>query len=76
MSAFDQLLEEIFEEHAEAIGDDLPFAEARGFDSLKHAVLIVGLEQRYELELSRDEIARLTSKRAVREMLASRGHAG
>lgn len=76
MSPFDQLLEEIFDEHADAIGDDVPFADAPGFDSLKHAVLIVGLEQRYGIDLAREEIAGLTSKRAVRRMLASRGHGG
>ena len=74
MNTFDQLLDEIFEGDAEAVADDLPFPDAPGWDSLKHAQLIAGIEQRFGVDLSRDEISRMTTKRAARDVLAARGH--
>lgn len=76
VSPLDQLLAELFDEDYDTLTDDLPFAEAPGWDSLKHAELIIGLEQRCGVELTRDDIGRITSRRTARDVLAAKGHAG
>jgi acyl carrier protein len=73
MDKLDQLLSELFDEEAHALGDDTPFAECSTWDSLKHAELVVGLETLFAVDLSAAEIARLTCKRAAREVLTTRG---
>jgi acyl carrier protein len=74
MTALDQLLGQIFEECDGGIPDDLPFADAAGWDSLKHAELVVAIEARFGVDLSRDDIVEITSKRALRKLLAGKGH--
>jgi acyl carrier protein len=71
-SKLDQFVGELFEEDAGAIGDETPFAECVGWDSLKHVQLIVGIETRFGVELTGEEIDRLRTKRAAREILAAR----
>ena len=75
MSPLEQLLADIFDEAYDTLTDDLPFADAPGWDSLKHAELIIGIEQRYGVELSRDDIGRISSRRTAVDVLASKGHA-
>jgi acyl carrier protein len=72
MAKLDQLVGELFEGEASAVGDDTLFADVPGWDSLKHVELIVGLESRFGIELTAEEIERLTSKRAAREILMAR----
>jgi acyl carrier protein len=69
----DQLIGEVFDDDAGAIGDETLFAACPSWDSLKHAALIVGIESRFGVELSADEIRRLTCKRIARELLAAKG---
>jgi acyl carrier protein len=73
MSKLNQLLSELFDEEAHALGDDTPFAECSTWDSLKHVELVVGIEARFAIDLSAAEIGRLTCKRAAREVLTARG---
>jgi acyl carrier protein len=68
-----QLLSELFDEEAQALGDDTPFTECPSWDSLKHVELVVGIERRFAVELSTEEIARLTCKLAALEVLTTRG---
>jgi len=73
MDKLNQLLAELFEEEATGFGDETPFADCTTWDSLKHVELVVGIEARFSVELSTAEIARLTCKRAAREVLTERG---
>ena len=72
MSKLDQLVIELFEDEATPIGDETPFAGVRGWDSLKHVELIVAFEARFGVELTAQELDRLTCKRAAREILTAR----
>jgi acyl carrier protein len=72
MSKLDQIMFELFDEEGSAIGDDVLFTECAGFDSLKHVELIVTIEGRFGIELTAEEIERLTSKRAARQILEAR----
>jgi acyl carrier protein len=72
MSKLDQIMFELFEDEAGAISDEAPFVDCAGFDSLKHVELIVAIEGRFGIDLTADEIGRLTCKRAAREILEAR----
>jgi acyl carrier protein len=72
MSKLDQLVVELFDEDAAAMGDDTPFAGVPGWDSLKHVELIVALESGFGIDLNTQEIERLTCKHAAREILTAR----
>lgn len=72
MTHLDQLISEIFDDAAD-MADDTPFASASAWDSMKHVELVVGIEQRYGIDLTASDIAALVSRRAARELLASRG---
>jgi len=72
MSKLDQLMFELFEDPAGAVGDEALFVDRAGFDSLKHVELIVAIEGRFGIDLTAEEIGRLTCKRAAREILQAR----
>jgi acyl carrier protein len=69
----DQLLVEVFAESASDLGEDTPFNSVPGWDSLKHVELVVGVESRFSVDLTAAEIAGLTSKRGIRDVLLRRG---
>lgn len=71
MATLDQFVSELFDGEP-PVGDETLFADVAGWDSLKHVELIVGLETRFGIELTAEEIERLTSTRAAREILAAR----
>ncbi len=73
MNRLDQLLVEIFDDEAASIGDETLFPAVPGWDSLKHVELVVGIEARFDIDLTSEEIARLTSKSEVRQVLGARG---
>lgn len=66
---------ELFADEAEQLTDDTPFRACESWDSLKHVQLVVGIQSRFDVDLSAEEIARLTSKRRIREVLQARGAA-
>jgi acyl carrier protein len=72
MAKLDQLVVELFGDGAAPVGDETPFAQTEGWDSLKHVELIVALETRFAVELTAEEIERLTCPRAAREILMAR----
>jgi len=43
------------------------------WDSLKHIEIIVAIEGTYKIDLTGDEIADMTSVKAIREQLANHG---
>lgn len=73
MEQLDRLLVGVFQDEAEMFSEDTPFAQAPSWDSLKHVELVVAIQTRFAVDLSADEIHRMTSKRTVREVLAARG---
>jgi acyl carrier protein len=72
MAKLDQLVLELFDDGSTPLDDDMPFSGVEGWDSLKHVELIVALETRFAVELTAEEIERLTCKRAAREILRAR----
>ena len=55
------------------LDDATPFAELDGWDSLKYMRLVLGVESGFALELAPEEIQRLTSTGAVKDVLKERG---
>ena len=74
MDRLDALMLELFPDEP-ALPPDTPFREYKTWDSLKHVHLVVGVESRFALDLSADEIAGLVSRQAVAELLRARGAA-
>jgi acyl carrier protein len=72
IATLDQLVRDLFGDEPGPIADETRFADCAGWDSLKHVELIVAIEGRFGIGLSAEEIARLTCKRAAREILAAR----
>ena len=70
-ATLNQLVGELFDADT-PIDDETVFAQCAGWDSLKHVQLVVGVETRFGVELSAVEIAALTCKRAIRDVLAAR----
>jgi acyl carrier protein len=68
----DQLVRGLFDADFVDVTDDTPFTDYEGWDSLKHVQLIVAIESRFGVELTAQEIERLTSRRAAREILTAR----
>lgn len=58
---------------ADRITDEASMKTIPEWDSLKHMELIVGLEQHYDIELTGDEIAEMTSVDAIKKVLEGRG---
>jgi acyl carrier protein len=73
MSRLDQLVADVLEEEGDPLGEDTPFADALAWDSLKHVELIIGIQTAFEVDLTTEEIARITNKRAARDVLSARG---
>ena len=72
MNRLDELMVELFPEERD-LPPDTPFRQYKTWDSLKHVHLVVGLESRFALDLSADEIAHLVSRRAVADLLRAKG---
>lgn len=74
MNRLDELMAELFPDEA-PLPPETPFREYKTWDSLKHVHLVVGIESRFALDLSADEIAGLGSRHAVEELLRAKGAA-
>lgn len=74
MTELERLLITVFEDDLTDLDDGRAFADVQGWDSLKHAELIVGIEERFGVELTREEIERIVSKATLRAVLAEKGH--
>lgn len=72
MNRLDELMVELFPDEA-PLPPETPFRDYKTWDSLKHVHLVVGIESRFALDLSADEIAGLASRRAVEELLRAKG---
>ena len=53
--------------------ESTPLRDIKGWDSLKHVLLVVGLEKRLQAKLTAEEIRRLITLADVRRTLAEKG---
>ena len=65
-------MQEVFQNGAKGVDERKPFVQYDGFDSLKHVELVVAFESRFGVELSPDEVSRLTSVAGARDILTAR----
>jgi acyl carrier protein len=73
MNRLDTVIAQVFSEEDECFDEETPFAEGATWDSLKHVQLVVALQTQFGVDLTSEEIARITSKRAARAVLGERG---
>jgi acyl carrier protein len=73
MDKLNDLLADLLGLEPEAIDEAAPFAELEGWDSLKYMRLVLGVESGFSVELAPEEIQRLTSVAAVKDVLRARG---
>lgn len=69
----EKLMAEVLNIPQSRITDAMEMKQVAEWDSLKHMELIVAIEQAYAVELTGDEIAEMTSVRAIRAILARHG---
>lgn len=69
----ENLFAEVLQIPSAAITDDLAMKDIDAWDSLKHMELVVSLEQRFELQLSFDEIVAMQSVDGIKIVLRGRG---
>jgi acyl carrier protein len=72
MKSLEALIESIFDEDLADVLRVAHFRELRSWDSLRHVRLIVSLQTQFHRELSAEEIAKLTSVSAIKQVLATR----
>lgn len=69
----EELLAKLLGISRDRIHGDTAMKNVPEWDSLKHVELIVGMEQHYGIDLTGDEIAEMTSLKAIRTILEKRG---
>ena len=68
-----QLITACLKVSPDRIGEETDMKDVPEWDSLKHMEMIVMLEQHYAVELTGDEIATMTSVKAIQDVLRQRG---
>ena len=71
--SLESIISDVFSFPAQSVNDALTFREIPRWDSLAHMMLIVRLEETYNIQLSGDEIADMTSVGAARQTLIAHG---
>jgi acyl carrier protein len=69
MEKLNQILIEVLKVSGEDLGKDLSMSEVRHWDSLSHMNLIVEIEKEFNIELTGDEIAEMTTFGSIRNVL-------
>ena len=69
----DEIVGEVFADEDVPPDDDTLFKECQTWDSLKHVQLVVAIQNGFDVDLSAEEIAGLTSKRRIRDLLHAKG---
>jgi acyl carrier protein len=69
MEKLNQIFIRILKVQDEDLGKDLSMSEVRHWDSLSHMNLIVAIEEEFNIELSGDEIAEMTTFGSIRDVL-------
>ena len=74
MRRVQELLASVMSCNVDSLPDALtPFKEIEGWDSLKHVMLVVGLEGTFQVSLSADDIQKMESLVDVCRVLEERG---
>lgn len=71
-SKVDLLVAEVLQIPAATITDDLAMKDVDAWDSLKHMELVVLMEERFDLQLTFDEIVAMQSVREIKRVLSER----
>lgn len=74
-SKVDLLVAGVLQIPAAAVTDDLAMKDVDAWDSLKHMELIVSLEERFDLQLTFEDIVAMQSVREIKRVLSERGAA-
>ena len=69
------LMSEVLQIPVSTITDDLSMKSLDVWDSLKHMEVIVSLEEKFDIQLTFDEIVTMQSVREIRRVLREKGAA-
>jgi acyl carrier protein len=69
----ENVLTEVFSLSPENIDDSLQLQKIEAWDSMTHMVMIIRLEETFEIQLSGDEIADIRSIGDIRKILKEKG---
>ena len=67
------LMSEVLQIPVSTITDDLSMKDLDVWDSLKHMEVIVSLEEKFDIQLTFDEIVTMQSVREIRRVLGEKG---
>jgi len=73
MQRLDNLISEILECDVNSLPDTELFKEFAAWDSLKHVLVVVGIETTFQIKLNAGDIKRMVSLAEVRNVLKERG---
>lgn len=72
----DRVIGEALKIDGSLVRDDLSYGDVPEWDSLNHVDLMLRLEEDFGVEIGEDEMLELTSVRAIRAFVESRGSQG
>lgn len=67
-----EILQDLFKLPLESISDDMTMAEVPLWDSLRHMELILEIEQKFDLQLTFEEISTMQSIGAIRKLIQTK----
>ena len=73
MSKLQSFIESVFDEDFDEVSNVKSFRELENWDSLKYLKLIVAIQADFGIELSSEEILRVISVAAIKDVLESKG---
>lgn len=73
MKRLRSFIESVFDEDYDRIVGIQNFRELEEWDSLKYVKLVVAMQAEFRIELTPDEIPKITSVAAIADMLKSKG---
>ena len=71
--SLEKILSEVFVYPQSSVDDSLALKDIPSWDSLAHMMLIIRLEETYQIQFTGDEIADIKSVRDLRNALQSHG---
>jgi acyl carrier protein len=72
MDKVKQIVSEALNTKVELLTDDTSLYDIDNWDSLNHMVLITQIEEKFEIELTNDEIIDMTTVKDIKKALAKR----
>ena len=67
-----RIIKEVFQTDGTQLDDHVALKELNGWDSLAHMEFVVTLEKKFNIVLTGDEIATMTSIGAIKDVLATK----